>query len=482
MKHFPLYLKVTDKRICLIGNDDDAVAKARLVAKSEAEIEIYSPMPEKGLAHYLAENGDSVTHYRRAFGHDDMTDSARPAIAFVYLTDADEDVMALLQAAHIPYCVIDNLAQSSFITPAIIDRAPVVIAVGTEGTAPVLARRLKKDLEDRLPQSFGSLARVAGTLRDKISAVLSPLERRHFWSRYFDAAHDKMTDKGAHAHADALLKEMANGQNKGAKNTPFVWFVSAGPGCPDLLTMQARRILHEADVILHDRLVPPPILELCRREAEVIEVGKSGFGPSWRQDDINALLAQKAKAGLSVVRLKSGDAGVFGRLDEEIASLDEKQIGFKIAPGLTSATAGAASMGASLTKRGRNTGYRMITGHDVNGYADHDWREMAKALRQNSMTASVYMSVRAAPYLAGRLLMHGAPHALPVTVAENISRDKEGWLVTTLGTLAQDIKRAEISGPAIIYLGLVPHQARAADLSQIPLMTEEEQAHVSQHA
>ena len=378
--------------------------------------------------------------------------------------------------------MIDNLAQSSFITPAIIDRAPVVIAVGTEGTAPVLARRLKQDLEERLPQSFGALARVAGTLRDKISAVLSPLERRHFWSRYFDAAHDKITDKGAHAHADALLEEMAYSSNKGAKNKPFVWFVSAGPGCPDLWTMQARRILHEADVILHDRLVPPPILELCRCEAEVIEVGKTGFGPSWRQDDIDVLLAQKAKAGLSVVRLKSGDAGIFGRLDEEIASLDEKQIGFKIAPGLTSATAGAASMGASLTKRGRNTGYRMITGHDVNGYANHDWRVMAKALQQNSMTVSVYMSVRAAPYLAGRLLMHGAPHEMPVTIAENISRDNEAWLVTTLGALAQDIKRAEISGPAIIYLGLVPHQARAAKLSHIPLMSEEEQAHVSQHA
>ena len=482
MKHFPIYLKVGDKRICLIGNDDDAIAKARLVAKSEAAIEIYSAMPDEGLGHYIEQNGDSLTHYRRAFGQDDISDNTRPAIAFAYLTEADEDVMALLQAAHIPYCVIDNLAKSSFTTPAIIDRAPLVIAIGTEGTAPVLARRLKKELEERLPQSFGSLARVAGTLRDKISAVLSASERRHFWSHYFDTAHAKMTDEGAHAHADALLGKMTHRNSQGMKQAPCVWFVSAGPGCPDLLTMQARRILHEADVILHDRLVAPPILELCRREAEVLEVGKKGFGPSWRQQDINELLAEKAKAGLSVVRLKSGDAAVFGRLDEEIASLDEKQIGFKIAPGLTSATAGAATMGASLTKRGRNTGYRIITGHDVNGYADYDWREMAKGLQQNSFTASVYMSVRAAPYLAGRLLMHGAPHDTQVTLAENISRDDEGWLVTSLGALAHDITHAEITGPAIIYIGLAPHQERAAKLSQISVIPTKEQAHVSQQA
>lgn len=479
MKHFPIYLNVADKRICLIGNGDDAVAKARLVAKSEAVIEIYSAMPDEGLADYIARNPHGILHHSRAFGQDDINDSARPAIAFVYLTDADERVMACLRAAHIPYCVIDNLAKSSFTTPALIDRAPLVIAIGTEGTAPVLARRLKKELEERLPQSFGALARVAGKLRAKIGTVLSASERRHFWSRYFDTTYDMMTEQGAYDHADALLKEMAYPAHDGIKNRPFVWFVSAGPGSPDLLTMQARRILHEADVILHDRLVAPVILELRRREAEVIDVGKTGFGPSWRQQDINALLADKAQAGLSVVRLKSGDAGVFGRLDEEIASLDEKQIGFKIAPGLTSATAGAAIMGASLTKRGRNTGYRIITGHDVNGYADYDWREMAKGLQDNSFTASVYMSVRAAPYLAGRLLMHGAPQALAVSVAENISRDNEAWLVTTLGRLAQDIKRAEITGPAIIYIGLAPYQARAAQLPQIPLMTAEGQAHVS---
>lgn len=183
MKHFPIYLKVTDKRICIIGNEDDAVAKARLVAKSEALVEIYASAPEEGLSAFIKNMtdkgaGQAIKHYPRAFDASDRDDEARPPIAFVYLTGPDASLMALFTAAHIPFCVIDNLAASTFTTPAIIDRAPLSIAIGTEGQAPVLARLLKKEFEERLPQSYGVLARVAGALREKVGAqILAPQAR-----------------------------------------------------------------------------------------------------------------------------------------------------------------------------------------------------------------------------------------------------------------------------------------------------------------
>ena len=180
--------------------------------------------------------------------------------------------------------------------------------------------------------------------------------------------------------------------------------VGAGPGDPELLTLKARRLLHEADVVIHDRLVPEAILELARREATIVEVGKNAYGPSWKQADINALMVRHAQAGATVVRLKGGDPAVFGRLDEEIEALEAAGIAYGVVPGVTSASAAAAAIGQSLTKRGRNSSFRVLTGHDVDGFAEHDWRELAKP----GATAAIYMGVKAATFLRGRLLMHGA--------------------------------------------------------------------------
>ena len=465
MKHFPIFLKVENKRICIVGNGSDAVAKARLVSKSEALVEIYAPHPSDDLLHYLTEHQDDarILWQKRNFNSTDIDDKARQPVAFAYLTEDAADKIEIFKKAHIPVCVIDNLELSHFTTPALVDRAPVVVAIGTEGTAPVLARHIKKHLEEWLPSSIGRLAVVANSLRSYVAERLSPPQRRRFWSHYFTKISPDANDATITSSAQQMITELENGG--ATPNTPKVWFVGAGPGDPDLLTMQARRLLHDADVVLHDRLVSPQVLELCRREAEVIEVGKTGYGISWKQSDINDLLVARAKTPQTVIRLKSGDAGIYGRLDEEINALSQHGITFEVAPGLTSASAGAAIMGASLTRRGRNAGYRVITGHDVNGFADYDWREMAKGLSEEQFTASIYMSVRAASYLVGRLLMHGAPAELTVCLAENISRQNEKWLVSNLAQLPEDIASAHITGPAVIYLGLAPHQVRQASLN-----------------
>ena len=243
-----------------------------------------------------------------------------------------------------------------------------------------------------------------------------------------------------------------------------VAFVGAGPGDPDLLTLKARKLLDEADVIVHDRLVPAPILELARREAMLIAMGKEGFGPSATQDDINDTLVAHAKEGAQVVRLKAGDASVFGRLDEEIAAIDAAGIDWQVVPGITAASAAAASLGQSLTRRGRNSDLRLLTGHDVEGLAEHDWRTLARP----GAVAGIYMAKRGARFLQGRLLMHGADPATPVSVVENASRPDQRIVPARLATLAEDIKAANLTGPAILLYGLAPRRAAETALPAVP--------------
>ncbi|MFZ2101184.1 MAG: uroporphyrinogen-III C-methyltransferase, partial [Oricola sp.] len=232
--------------------------------------------------------------------------------------------------------------------------------------------------------------------------------------------------------------------------------IGAGPGDPDLLTVKARRLIHEADVVLHDRLVPQAVIELARREAVIVEVGKTGYGPSWNQEDINALLVEHAARGAQVARLKSGDPGIFGRLDEELDALDAAGISWEIVPGITAASAAAASAGISLTRRGRNASVRIATGRDVEGFAEHDWRELAKA----GSGAAIYMGVKAANFLRGRLMMHGAAAGTPVTVVENASRANQKTIATTILALPEALAEAGVSGPAVLLYGM---EARKAD-------------------
>ena len=236
-----------------------------------------------------------------------------------------------------------------------------------------------------------------------------------------------------------------------------VAFVGAGPGDPDLLTLKAHRALSEADVVLYDRLVTPEILALAHPRAKLIEMGKTGFGPSTPQREIDAAIVAHALQGAQVVRLKSGDPTVFGRLDEEIEACRAANIAFTIIPGITSASAAVAAIGQSMTRRGRNAAVRLITGHDMKGYADQDWRALARP----GEVAAIYMGKRAARFLQGRLLMHGADRATPLTLVENASRCDQRVLATSLASLPQDLEQAEMHGPCLILLGLAPRDAAA---------------------
>lgn len=235
-----------------------------------------------------------------------------------------------------------------------------------------------------------------------------------------------------------------------------VIFAGAGPGAANHLTLGALRALQAAEVVIHDRLVGPEILALIPAATRRIDMGKEGFGPSTAQGVINATLVAEALTGARVVRLKGGDCGIFGRLDEEIEALEAAGIGFAILPGLTSATVAAASIGQSLTRRGRNAALRIVTGHDMDGFADQDWRGMAAA----GQVTAIYMGKKSARFIQGRLMMHGADAATAVTLVENVSRPDQRILAATLATLSE--AAFALSGPAVILLGLAPRQARTA--------------------
>ncbi|MEM6464012.1 MAG: siroheme synthase CysG [Pseudomonadota bacterium] len=452
MKHFPIFLAVEGRRIVISGGGEAAVAKLRLLLKTEARLTVVAEEVVPEIEAWAADGKLNVIHRAMQPG-----DAMCAALFYAANDDDVEDarVTALAQADGALTNWVDNLGQSQFITPAIVDRDPVTVAIGTEGAAPVLARTIKADLEERLPRALGTLARVGKAFRKAAEALPMGRARRAFWSDYYNVTGPKVFDtegeSGLTSELDRLLGRHLNRTAEDGQVT----FVGAGPGDPELLTIKARRALHEADVVIHDRLVTSEILELARREAEIIDMGKEGFGPSTPQEQIDAAIVEHARKGAHVVRLKSGDATVFGRLDEEIEACVDAGVAYSVVPGITSASAAVAAIGQSLTRRGRNSSVRLVTGHDVKGYADQDWR----ALAAPGQVAAIYMGKRAARFLQGRLLMHGADAATPVTLVENASRPDQRILASTLATVVSDLDQAQLDGPALILFGLAPRKA-----------------------
>lgn len=451
MRHFPIYLDTRGHNVVVSGAGDCAVGKLRLILKTEATVTVYGANPDPLVVQWAAE-GRLTLHQRDL----EPTDLSHAVLFYAASADLPKDRTEAqwARARGVKTLIVDNLDESDFIMPAIVDRDPVTVAIGTEGAAPVLARRIKAEVEEMLPQSLGTLARLGKLFRPMVTRLPFGRARREFWSRYYFDQGPKALNEGEWAveHVlNSLLEDMQ--REEGRKG--HVHFVGAGPGDPELMTLKARKLLHDADVVIHDRLVPQPILELARREATIIEVGKIPFGPSWKQDDINALLQEHGKHS-QVVRLKSGDCGVFGRLDEETEALDEAGIEFSVVPGVTSAMAAAAELGVSLTRRGRNAALRIITGHEADGFAEQDWR----ALAEPGATAAIYMGKAAASFLQGRLLMHGADAQTPVTIVENASRPDQRIVPATLLSLPDRL--GGVTGPAVLMLGLAPHAAQGA--------------------
>ena len=455
MLHFPVFLNVQNKRILVTGAGETAIAKLRLLLKSEGNVIVFATEVHDQVESWA--KAGLLQIIRREIRMDDFYNTA-----MVYAAEDDPEkdgkTAAKAKMVNVLFNIVDNLQESEFITPAIVDRDPVTIAIGTEGTAPVLARKIKSEIEESLPNEIGLLARIGNRFRSKASTLPEGRPRRRFWKRYFYEHGPKALRTGGEKAVRQTLNALYDQTTNEAEPMGKVFLVGAGPGDPDLLTRKAAKILHEADVVIHDRLVSPQVLELARREAVIVQTGKQGFGPSWKQDDINALMVEHASRGAQIVRLKSGDPVIFGRLDEEMSALDDAGIEFEIIPGITTASAAAANLNVSLTKRQRNSALQILTAQDVNGFAEQEWRTLA---REGSV-AAVYMGLKSARFLSGRLLMHGASKQAPVTIIENVSRPDQKIVAATIGNLAELAEQQEITGPAILMLGLEPRAARRA--------------------
>lgn len=455
MRHFPIFLDLRGRRVVLAGGGEAALAKLRLLLKTEAKITVFAPDPAPEIVEW--DTARKLRLVKRAFA---PGDALCASLAYAASEDDAEDarVGSLARADGALVNLVDNLEGSAFITPAIVDRDPVTVAIGTEGAAPVLARRIKADLEAALPTSLGLLARIGQGFRRAADALPMGRKRRDFWADYYFNKGPEALAKHGETGVELALGDLLVDHLNAAPGSGRVDLVGAGPGDPDLLTLKARKLLDRADVVIYDRLVSAEILELARREALMIDVGKKGFGPSAKQADICALMIEHAAQGAHVVRLKSGDPGVYGRLDEEIDALDAAQIDWAITPGVTAANAAAAQLGQSLTKRDRNSALRFLTGHDVQGFAEQDWRSLAKP----GAVAAIYMGAKGARFLQGRLLMHGAAPDTPVTAVENASRANARTIASTLSRLPADLEAAAPDGPVILMLGLAPRSATSA--------------------
>ncbi len=448
MRYFPAFVDVSGTKIVVVGGGEKAVQKLRLLAKTNADVRVVARQPSAGLEAIAGEN--EFTILRQDFD-DEIIDGAR--LVFV----AEDDPRHALTVAEVAnrkgvaVNVVDRPALSSFIVPAIVDRDPVMVAIGTEGTAPVLGRDIKAKLESWLPARIGEVARRAAGLRERIGyAVADPLLRRKVWERLLRGRWRKLLLDGREREARAELEHALGACRGGAILAGRVSLVGAGPGDADLLTLKAQQRLQEADVLVIDDLVAPQVLEYARRDAKRIHVGKKGYGPATCQGRINAILVREAAKGQHVVRLKGGDPFVFGRAVEELTAVRAAGIDVDIVPGVTAAHACAASIGLPVTMRGQIRQFSLVTGATGHGLPQLDWPLLARP----GHAVAVYMGVRSAPDFRARLLSAGARPDLSVVVVENGTRQNERVFATTLDLLPEAIESAGIKGPAIVFLGL----------------------------
>lgn len=429
---FPLSYKVEGQRIVIVGGGEEALNKARLAVKTTASVVIIATSIEADFS------GLDLLVAERPFDAADLEGAA-----LVFVADRGPDGAAAKVAARargIPLNVVDAPGECDFYTPSIIERAPLTIAVSTEGRAPVLARLVRARIEALLSPEVGFLARLMGRMRDGAERLLPDVVARR---RFFEvlAASENIRDG---AGAEALLAAHA----EGGERAGIVHLIGAGPGAEDLLTLRAHRLLQEADVIVHDQLVPARVVEMGRRDAERISVGKAKGHHSFSQAQINTLIVRLAGEGKRVARLKGGDPMVFGRAGEEIAALRKAGIPYTIVPGISAALAAAADTATPVTLRRVSSGFIFATAHG----ADDDELGHWAALAASGLTLALYMGKSIAPDVAKRLVASGLAPATPVGVVVNAGRrDRQGYRGTLGDLAAETVDFAD--GPAVILVG-----------------------------
>lgn len=448
----PVFLDLAGKRAVIAGGSAAAAWKAELLAAAGADVAVYAADASPDMAALIARGAaaGSLVRHARPWGLDIF---GHAAIA-VADTETDAEAHAFwcaARAAGTPVNVIDKPAYCQFQFGAIVNRSPVVVAISTDGAAPILGQAIRRRIETLLPPTLVAWGRLAKRIRGEVAQRLRPgAQRRSFWERFSEMAFRRGASAEAGEDVAGLIREVEAGITPARGQ---VTIVGAGPGDSELLTLKAVRALQAADVILYDDLVPDDVLELARREAKRVRVGKRGQRDSCRQEDINDLMTRLARQGRHVVRVKSGDAMVFGRAGEEIAHLEAAGVGVTIVPGITAASAMAAALGVSLTHRDHAQSLRLVTGHARSGElpADLDWVGLADP----RTTLVVYMGGRTAPAIAERLLAQGLAQSTPVVAISHLSQAHERRWQGSLGEMGRDGLPAIMEAPVLIGIGTV---------------------------
>lgn len=447
MKTFPMFLRTSGRRIVIVGGGEQAAQKCRLALKTDAAIILAADALDPELAG-LVESG-RIAQHRGPVAPTLFEDAALVFVA-TGCRGADAALADLAKRAGVVVNVVDAPDLCDAFTPSIVDRDPLVVAIGTEGAAPVLARQVKTRLEEMLEPRLGDLVALAGRLRDAAAMRLSAPKRRSLWRWAFSGAPRQLHGRGQEREAAKLLKHAieTGGAPDDQQQGGFVSLIGAGPGARDLITLRGVQRLQEADVIFYDRLVDADVLELARRDAERVYVGKTPGTADWPQAQINALIVAAAQRGQRVVRLKCGDPGIFARGAEEAEALDAAEIPWEIVPGVTAASAAAAELGGFLTERGAIDTLVLSTGQSRRGGETPNWA----AYLQEGATLALYMAVGAAATIQDQLLGAGMPGALKVEVVRRAGSPEARRLTTSLERMAADIAAADMAHPAIILI------------------------------
>ena len=445
MHYLPIFLRIQDRPVLVVGGGQVAVRKVTMLLRADAHVRLVAENVDPALTSLL--EGAEHTIATRSFEERDL-DGVTLVIAATDNEDLNQHIYELAHARHLPVNVVDNPRLCDFIFPSIVDRSPVVVAVSSSGQSPMLARLLRARLETFIPSGYGRLASLLGEARNKVKALIPDMGvRMRFWEKLLNGPVAEQMMAGKESEAKLLLDEALADVDADVQGE--VYLVGAGPGDPDLLTFRALRLMQQADVVLYDRLVTEEILNMCRQDAERIHVGKQRKQHTMPQQDISRMLVDLAQQGKRVLRLKGGDPFIFGRGGEEIAELAAHRIPFQVVPGITAASGCASYAGIPLTHRDHSQSVRFVTGHLKDDTCDLNWPNLV----QDSQTLVFYMGLVSLPIICEELIRHGMSPDTPIALIQQGTTPHQQVYTGTLATLPGIIARSDVKAPTLIIVG-----------------------------
>jgi len=447
MDYLPIFLNVRNRPCLVVGGGEVATRKVTVLLEAHAQVTVLAPQITPTLTQWVKEG--KIHYLAKPFAADDLTLARfRVIYAATNHPEVNRQVYELADEQGIAVNVADNPPLCSFIMPSLIDRSPIQVAVSSGGASPVLARQLRAKLETSIPEGYGRLGQFVERFRTQVKTFFSTSDqRRRFWEEMLQSPIAEMVLAGHEEQAAQALQNKLQGQSQHCSGE--VYLVGGGPGDPDLLTFRALRLMQQAEVVVHDRLVSKAVLDLCRKDAQRIYVGKEQSNHALAQEDINQLLARLAKEGKRVLRLKGGDPFIFGRGGEEIETLAAQGVPFQVVPGITAASGMAAYAGIPLTHRDYAQSCVFVTGHLKDNTMNLNW----EMLVQPNQTVVVYMGLSGLAPLCEQLIAHGMAPEQPAALVQQATTPRQRVFIGTLASLPATVNQETIEPPTLIIVG-----------------------------